>query len=378
MAAGRSEPSVSGLPRRGRAAAGGAEARIRSHGGVRVVAADQLRWSTSPVRCRDRRGEDLWNPFTVALPADVRVFLHDQARRRLRERRIREPPTWQPSLPQQHAWPGITADVIDAEQFAAAFAQHSADRCGLRRISEATALTNNQTRLYTRITHLVMPDDEWAALAEWTDEPGDPAALARLHHQGHLPMIDIIRLSLATERTVRKTLAKAGIPALTVHPSKKRISAEWFADNFDGSNRTCTQAAAELGVSRTTFTKYAQQHGIETRPRYRKSDPFAAWPAKQRPPQPVIDACSTQSGIHHLRQLTTLLDQPSQRAAVRALGISEQMMDFRRRNIEKSAGITLCHPRSKPAQPIKLTAEGTTFLRQARTAIHRLDQQQRS
>ena len=43
MAAGRAEPPLSGLPRRGGAAAAGAEVRIRSHAGVRVVAADRVR-----------------------------------------------------------------------------------------------------------------------------------------------------------------------------------------------------------------------------------------------------------------------------------------------------------------------------------------------
>ena len=327
---------------------------------------------------RDRRGADLWNPFTVALPAVVRAFVHDQARQHLQQHRICEPLTWQPPLLGQQAWPGITADKIDAAQFAAAFAEHAGHRCGLRRIGEATGLTNNQVRLYTRIAELVMPDQQWAALATWTDEPGDPAALARLHHQDHLPMIDITRLSLATERTIRSSLTEAGIPTLTVHPSKKRVSAEWFADNFTGSHKTCAQAAAELGICRTTFTKYAQRHGIETRPHIRKADPFTAWPHRQKPSSAVIAACSAKHGIDHLRQVVTLLDQPSQRVAAAALGISEQVMQARRRYIEKAAGITLCNPRTGPCQPITLTAEGKTFLRQARTVIRQLDQQQRS
>jgi TniQ len=326
----------------------------------------------------DRRGADPWNPFAVALPTAVRAFVHQQARHHLQQHHIHEPLTWQPPLPNQPAWPGITTDSINADQFAAAFTEHAGNRNGLRRISEATGLTNNQIRLYARITQLVMPDEQWTTLATWTDEPGNPAALARLHHHDHLPMIDIVRLSLATERTIRKTLTDAGTPTLTFHPSKKRVPAQWFADNFTGSHKTCTQAATELGISRTTFTKYAQQHRIETRPHIRKADPFATWADRQKPPPAVIAACSAKRGVDHLRHVITLLDQPSQRAAAATLGISENMMNARRSYIEKAAGITLCHPRTKPGQPITLTPEGATFLRQARTAIRRLDKRQRS
>jgi hypothetical protein len=327
---------------------------------------------------RDRRAADPWNPFTVALPTAVRAFVHDQAHRHLQRHHIREPLTWHPVLPTQQTWPGITTSQIDADQFATAFPEHARHRCGLRRISEATGLTNNQVRLYAQIAQLAMTDEQWATLAAWTSEPGDPAALTRLHHQDHLPMIDITRLSLTTERAVRNILTDSGTPPLSYHPSKKRVTAQWFTDNFTGSHKTCTQAAAELGISRTTLTKYARQHRIETRPHIRQADPFTSGPHRQKPTPAIIAACSIKNGVDHLRQVITLLDQPSQRSAAATLGISEQAMQYRRRRIEKATGVTLCHPRTEPCKPITLTTDGKKFLRQARIAIHRLDEQQRS
>jgi len=327
---------------------------------------------------RDRRSGDLWNPLTVSLPTAVRAFVHDQARRHLNRHHIHEPLTWQPTLPDKTAWPGVTTDHIDLEQFRAAFATHAGHRCGLRRISETTGLTAAQIRLLARITDLDMPDSQWAALAGWTHQPGDPNGLAELHHQQHLPMIDITRLGLATERSIRNTLTQTGQPPISHHPSKKQIPEQWFTDNFIGTHKTCTQAAAELGISRNTFNKYARLHNVDTRFHARLSDPFAAWPPHRKPSAEVIAACSARRGVEYLRQLLALLNQPSQRAAASTLGISEQILHSRRRYIEQAAGIRLCQPRTAPGQPVELTDQGAAFLRQARTAIRRLDRQQRS
>jgi hypothetical protein len=327
---------------------------------------------------RDRRSADIWNPLAVALPPTVRAFLHEQGRQLLLQHLIHEPLRWQPPLPDHENWPGLAPAGIDSSAFADAFAIHSAHARGLRRISEATGLTSNQVRLLAHLTELDMPEDQWISLAAWTHQPGDPKGFADLHHDQHLPMADISRLTLTTELRIRTTLTETGRPPLSQHPSKKQISRQWFVDNYINTHKTVAQAAAELGISRNTFLRYARLHDIDTHSQTRPANPFTQWPADAQPPAAVIAACSARRGVEYLRQIAALLDYPTQRAAAAALGLHEQVLQRRRRYIEQAAGIRLCRPRTKFLEPVELTPEGTDFLHSALTAIHHLETQKRS
>jgi hypothetical protein len=223
---------------------------------------------------------DAWNPLTVALPPPVRDFVHDQARRLLHQQHLNEPVTWHPPPPAATRWPGIDPDTMNADTFTRAFATHATARGGLRRICEATGLDSVQVRLYTQIIDQPMPEHQWDALAEHPEHDVlDPAALQHLYHDQQLSMMDIARLSLTTERVVRRALTTAGTALLSRRPRTRPVPLAWFQQHYLNTGKTAAQAAAEAGVSRNTFSKYARLHNIPTGPHASAVNSFSGWPA---------------------------------------------------------------------------------------------------
>jgi len=319
------------------------------------------RWSTT----------DAFNPLAVALPSPVREFVHDQAWRLLARHHIDEPVTWHPPAPAAAPWPGIDPDTIDADQFANAFAAHATARGGLRRICQTTGLTNVQVRLYSQITHLVMPDQQWNTLAGISSHDVlDPVGLQHLYHDQQLSMMDIARLSLTTERVVRRTLTNAGTTLLSKRQRSTPVPLEWFLRHFVNTGKTVQQAAVEAGVSRNTFAKYAKLHNIPTGPHAPPVNPFAAWPAHQQPPPDVMAACSGPRGIEYVRQVLQIPGHQTRSAAAAALGLHEQVLCRHRQHVERAAGVHIF----QPDLPLTPTPEGAQFLRQAAKALRRLDQ----
>ncbi len=245
---------------------------------------------------------DAWNPLAVALPPPVREFVHHQARRLLAHHHIGEPVTWHPHPPAAAPWPGINPDTINADTFAHAFAAHATARGGLRRIYQATGLRSVHARLYTQLTNLAMPEQQWDTLAGISSHNVlDPAGLQHLYHDQQMSMTDIARLSLTTERVVRHTLTSAGTTLLSRRPRSTPVPLEWIQQHYVNSGKTVRQAAAEAGVTRDTFAKYARLHNIPTGPHAPPVNPFADWPADQQPPRtswppaPAAAASSTSA-----------------------------------------------------------------------------------
>jgi TniQ len=314
---------------------------------------------------------DAWNPYTIALPDVVRDFVHERAQQLLRRHRISEPITWHPSLPQAAPWPGIDPDTIDVDMFRDAVAAHATARHGLEHISRATGLCAMHTRLYTQLVDLPMPEQQWDDLAiQSHHQVLDPAGLQHLYHDRQLSIMDIARLSLTTESVVRRALTTAGTTLLSQRPRTTPIPREWFQQHYLNTGKTLRQAAADAGVSRNTFSKYARQHNIPTGLNASAVNPFATWPTHQRPPANVEAACSGARGVEYVRQILQMPGHPTRRAAAAALGLHEQVLCHHRQHVERAAGIRIF----QLASPLTPTPEGALFLRHAARALKRLDQ----
>ncbi len=317
-----------------------------------------------------RSTTDAWNPLTVALPPPVRDFVHHQAQWLLHHHGIDEPVTWQPPPPDETRWPGIDPDTIDPEQFIAAFTAHATARGGLRRICQATGLTGAQVRLYAHIADLPMPEPQWDALATHAGHDVlDPAGLQHLYHDRQLSMTEIARLSLSTERVVRDALTTAGTTLLSQRPRTRPVPPSWFQQHYLGTGKTLAQAAAEAGVSRNTFAKYARLHNIPTALNASAVNPFTGWPTNQQPPPDIVAACSGAHGIEYVRQILAMSVHRTRRAAAAALGLHEKVLCDHRGYVEHAAGIRIFQPN----RPLTPTPEGAQFLYRAARALQRLD-----
>lgn len=327
------------------------------------------RQSTTPGR---RAGAHAWNPLTLALPPSVRDFVHGQAQQLLDQHQINEPLTWHPDPPPAAPWPGINPDSVDADTYAHAFTTHATDRCGLRRIREATHLTGVQVQLYAQINGQHLPDQRWNDLA--ATSPGEilnPADLQHLYHDQQMSMNDIARHSLTTERVVRDTLTTAGTELLSRRPRTTPVTPEWFQQHYLNTGKSITQAAAEAGVSRNTFSKYAHRHHIPTGTNAAPANPFARWPSRRQPPPSVIAACSGPRGVEYVRHILQMQGHHTRRAASAALNLHEQVLCHQRQHVEQAAGIRIF----QPGTPLTLTPEGVAFLRHAARALQRLNQE---
>jgi transposase-like protein len=313
---------------------------------------------------------DVWNPLLVTLPTTVREFIDSQARLLLRQRGIDEPLTWQPAPPEPPAgnWPGVYPDTIDAERVARAVAQHADHRCAAARVSRAVpGLDGVHLRLATQILTLTMPEQRWDDLA---DEPNldvtDPARLRHLYHDRHLPLHELARLALTSERHVRHLLAQTGSPPLSSRPRRANIPRTWFEQHYLNTGKSLTQIAAETGRSRSTLSKHARQHGI---PIGQSADPFATWPAATRPSPAVVAACSVPRGIEYVQNVLRIPGHVTRRAAATTIGITEQQLWKQRQRVERAAGFRIL----QPGTPLTPTPAGATFLHGAAKALSRLD-----
>jgi hypothetical protein len=315
-------------------------------------------------------GADAWNPLTLTLPAPVRDFIDDQARHLLHQHGINEPVTWQPPVPAGIRWPGIDPDTINPDQFTDAFTTNAAARDALQLIRHATGLNGVQVRLYTQLAGQTMPEPQWDALAEHPDaDLLAPATLHYLYEEQGLSMMDIARLSRTTEPAVRDAFTAAGITPLANGQHSRPVPLSWLQQHYQGTGKTIGQAAAEAGVSRNTFAKYARLHHIPTTEHARAVNPFTHRPLQQQPPANVMAAFSGRNGTEYVRQILAMPGHPTQRAAAAALGLHEVVLMRHRQHVEHAAGIRIF----QPTQPLTPTPDGTRFLAQATLALRQLD-----
>ena len=222
-----------------------------------------------------------FNPLLAALPPPARQFVRDQAQQLLDAHGITEPLTWQPPAPANPdaPWPGIDPNSIDHDQFTDAFTRHATAPRPLARLGDATGLNPTHIRLYTELIDLNTPEHQWDALA--ADTSGailSPDRLRHLYHHQQSTLSDIARRSLTTERVIRRTLTNSGTRLLSRRPRSTPIPLEWFQQNYINTGKTIRQAAAEAGVSRNTFSKYARLHNIP--PARRRREAIESLPPK--------------------------------------------------------------------------------------------------
>jgi len=315
-------------------------------------------------------GADAWNPLTLALPTPIRDFIDHQARHLLHQHGIDEPPTWQPPVPTGITWPGIDPDTINPNQFTDAFTTNAAARDALQLICHATGLNGVQVRLYTQLVDQAMPDQQWDTLAEHADpDLLAPSTLHHLYQEQGLSMMDIARLGRTTEPAVRGALTTAGITPVANRQRSRPIPESWLQQHYQGTGKTIGQAAAEAGVSRNTFTKYARLHNIPTTENARVINPFANWPTQRQPTIKIMAALSGRHGVEYVREVLAMPGHPTQRAAAAALGLHEVVLMRHRQHIEHAAGIRIF----RADQLLTPTPEGARFLTQATRALRQLD-----
>jgi hypothetical protein len=311
---------------------------------------------------------DVWNPLLFTLPAAVRELVDRQARTLLHDRGINEPLTWQPPPPEDPAadWPGIDPNTINVERFAHAVAEHADHRCAATRVGKATGLDGAHLRLATQILTLDMPEQQWDSLADGPNlDVTDPTRLRHLYQDG-LPLHDIARLALTSERLVRRILTETGRPPQPSRPQRANISRSWFEQHYLNTGNSLQRLAADTGHSRNTLSKYARQHSV---PIGLPANPFATWPRSRIPPPAVVAACSVPRGIEYVQNILRMPGHPTRRAAAAAISIHEKVLCGQRQRIERATGIQIF----QPGTPLTLTAAGARFLQAAAEALHQLD-----
>jgi hypothetical protein len=185
-----------------------------------------------------------------------------------------------------------------------------------------------------------------------------------------LSMMDIARLSRTTEQAVRRALTTTGIAVFGHRQHSRPVPLSWFQRHYLGTGKTVRQAAAEAGVSRNTFSKYARLHNIATTEHTRAINPFAGWPSQRQPPPNILAAFSGRHRVEYVRQILAMPGHPTQRAAAAALGLHEKVLSNHRQQVEHAAGIRIF----QPIPPLTPTPEGARFLGQAALALRQLDQ----
>lgn len=232
----------------------------------------------------------------------------------------------------------------------------------------ATGLVGAHLRLATQILTLDMPEQQWDGLADGPSlDVTDRARLRHLYHHQKLPLHDIARLALTTERLVRRILAETGSPPQPSRPRRANISRNWFKQHYLNSGKSLQQLAADSGHSRNTLSKYAYQHSV---PIGLPANPFATWPKSAMPPSAVVAACSGPRGIEYVQNILRMPGHPTRRAAAAAIGIHERVLCRQRQRIERASGIQIF----QPGTPLTPTAAGAKFLQAAAEALHQPDQ----
>jgi hypothetical protein len=319
------------------------------------------------------KGIATFNPLTIALPRQVRDFVREQARQALHHHDIHEPLTWHPAPPPQAPWPGLDPTTLDAEQVTHALAQHATDRIKLANIRRDTGLSRLHIRLYAHLLDPDMPEPQWDNLGGHARGVLDHDRLRHLYNDLELPLSDIARICLSSERVVRDTLTAAGITPLSRRPRRLHLTREWFQDNYLHTDDSLTQVAARTGHSRQTLRKNALELGIPTR-RDQTYNPFASFPQDRLPPPNVVAACSGPRGLTYLRHVLAIAEHPTRQAAADTLGITRTALLGHRQHIEHRAAIRIFEPTERPTP----TPEGAVFILEAIHALNELDHTRRS
>ncbi|MGH3678771.1 MAG: TniQ family protein [Natronosporangium sp.] len=318
----------------------------------------------------DRPGAvEVWNPLLFTLPTALREFVDRQASDLLRAHGINEPLTWHPPLPETPAahWPGLDPDTINAEQLAAAVAEHAHHRCAASRVGELTGLHGVHLRLATQILTLDMPEQQWDNLADGSDRDlTDPVRLGHLYQDQNLALHELARLALTSEPHVRRVLTRTGITPESTRSRRASIPRVWFEQHYLNTGKSLEQVAAETGYSRNTLSKYARQHDI---PIGRPANPFDSWPKSTMPSAAVIVACSGPRGIEYVQNILRMPGHPTRRAAAVAIGITEKQLSKQRQRVERAARVRIF----QPGTPLTVTKTGARFLQDAAKALNRLD-----
>lgn len=313
-----------------------------------------------------------WNPLRWALPTAAREFVTHQALGVLHRNGIDEPLAWQPPPPAKpnHDCPGIEPQTIDRQRYSAALTQFAHHPRSLARIAEATGLNPTRVRLYAETAEAELPEDAWNQLAGPSDHDVlDPDRLRYLYEHDERPLAEIARLSLASEGTIRRALTSAGVPVASSRPRRLDLSRDWLQTNYLDTSKSLEQVANETGHSRNTLRQLAQQQGIPTRRRDKASHMFTSWPPDLRPSKAVRVACQSPNGEADLRRVLAMLGHQHQRAAARALNVTEHALSRSKRRIERATGFSIL----RTGRPLRPSRKAKSFLRDAARTLDQLD-----
>ncbi|MEZ0094977.1 TniQ family protein [Streptacidiphilus sp. EB129] len=278
--------------------------------------------------------------FTAGITTDLAHALEQAALQFLARHGIDdEPVTWQPPLDLLH---GLQLPGTDPESF-------NAD--DVHNLINVHTVVNGprprRLRLIHAATELGTTVEAVLHIAQETPAPAGPG---RLDYRHTTPADERIRhlreeVSKDTFEALHATTSLAGIGTrfgigrtsvaairdehgIAARPSnrtreKPRPTREWMVEQYEERNRSMASIAAELGVSKTTVSRWARYFEVATRsrPEVGSDRHLKNLLTAQKLPRLLWPTLSAQGASLRLARFAEACHHPSLRAAARAMGI---------------------------------------------------------
>jgi hypothetical protein len=309
------------------------------------------------------------------MPRPLRTLLEEQAQGFLTRHRINEPLQWDPPLKwvdPVDTWPGHDPDRIDHQ----AFSEVASRGLEVSRMSPQIGMSSEHIRLYMDLTGTTAPSD--------TDQGQQRSKTIRFPHQGVLEpdrlreLYEDQKLSLqriaaiagTSDVVVREAAVLAGITTRPAHRHRSLpITREWLQHQYVDRGRTLADIAKELGTSRPRITQYANEWNIPIRAKGYMPDPLIQAGIRGTLSPELEAAFTGHKAVQRVHRVVQLPGHRSIRAAARALGIGDSIINSQLKAVERAAGFQIINR----AIPLSVTARGQAFICNAEQVLRQLN-----
>jgi hypothetical protein len=327
----------------------------------------------APAPLTMRRGHDAsqYVTFCTTLTPGLAELLMQAAERQLAARGLAEPVTWEPSLDwvDRADLPGPELDTVEPGTLQRLLVQ--------RQLSPSQAANVLGTSLeHVRLVLARHPIGAFAAArGNRRRRRVRPPQLTPEHVLYRYRDCGWSYRMIAEETGVsRLTVARfgrlAGVQSRSPgsSPSSHAVDPAWLAEQYLERHRSFTNIAAEVGIDAKTLSRIARRHGIPARPRGNRGT--ILHPGGRAIPCPAWMRAAFQGhdALQRVERFIALARHPTIAEAAQALGVQRSNLSDHVRHLERDLGVQLLI-RSRRAHPMRLTAAGRRFVRQARTVL---------
>jgi len=327
-----------------------------------------------------RRGRDagMYVTFCMTLPSNLSALLTQLAEERLADRGIAEPPSWEPPLDWVTPvdWPGPELDTVQPTALQRLLIDQGLSP-GQAAVALGTSLEHVRLVLARHpIGWYEVGQGRYRRSGKRTPPASrqlSPDYVVYRYRDCGWSYRRIAQETGVSANAVAELCRLAGIQTRPPgRPSRFAVDKAWLNEQYYTRHRSFNNIAAELGMHPSTVRAIAHQFGMVPRPRGNRATSLYPDGRAIACPEWIRPAFQGHGGLQRVQRFIRVAQHSTISEAAKALRVRRVQLAHQIWWLEQDLGGVQLLIRATRTRPMRLTADGRKFVRQARRVLAEL------